>query len=78
MTGATDPTTATDVYAFAMTCIEILSRGDIPWRFADDTSIMRFVLGECVSPFAMPTYVLHRRRPAPQLSFVVVATHMHP
>lgn len=34
-----------DVYAFAMVCVEILTRGSLPWPMMDDDAVKRFVLG---------------------------------
>ncbi|KAI9060350.1 kinase-like protein [Trametes sanguinea] len=38
--------TATDVYAFAVTVVEILGKGKIPWGACDDTSVQSRVLRE--------------------------------
>ena len=46
MSGSGSLTQATDVYAFAMSCIEILHKGSSPWPLAaDDGDVRRFVLG---------------------------------
>lgn len=34
-----------DVYAFAICCVEILSKGSLPWPLADDDAVRHFVLG---------------------------------
>ena len=46
MAGSSKLTSEVDVYAFAMTCVEILTKGGVPWNLADDTAIRHFVLGE--------------------------------
>lgn len=33
-----------DVYAFAITCIEVLSMGRMPWPLVDDEAVRHFVL----------------------------------
>lgn len=38
-----------DVYAYAISCIEILTMGDLPWNGADNSSIIHFVLSKCFS-----------------------------
>lgn len=40
------PTNATDVYAFAICCVEILGMGDLPWATLDDRAIHGLVIGE--------------------------------
>jgi len=44
--GATKLTTATDVYAFSICCIEILGMGDLPYGHRDDKLVALLVLGE--------------------------------
>ncbi|EAU87796.2 TKL/TKL-ccin protein kinase [Coprinopsis cinerea okayama7 len=43
-------TPAIDVYAYAITCIEILSMGDIPWGSAEDSSLAYRVVVEHLRP----------------------------
>ena len=42
--GASTLTQATDVYAFAILCIEALAMGQVPWFLDDDESVRHFVL----------------------------------
>ena len=35
-----------DVYAFAITCVEVLGQGVMPWQHHDDDAVVRFVLRE--------------------------------
>ena len=42
--GASTLTQATDVYAFAILCIEVLAMGEVPWCLDDDESVRHFVL----------------------------------
>lgn len=44
MSGLSPLTTAIDVYAYAISCIEILSMGGIPWPFMDNDAVRQFVL----------------------------------
>lgn len=39
-----------DVYAFAMVCVEILTRGSLPWPMMDDDAVKRFVLVDNMRP----------------------------
>lgn len=41
------PTSAADVYAFAICCVEILGMGDLPWATLDDRTIHELVMGGC-------------------------------
>ncbi|KAF7799186.1 hypothetical protein EIP86_010417 [Pleurotus ostreatoroseus] len=51
MSGSGSLTQATDVYAFAMSCIEILHKGSSPWPLAaDDGDVRRFVLESDMRP----------------------------
>lgn len=36
---------ATDVYAFAMTCVEVLTQGQLPWPELDDSQVKKMVCG---------------------------------
>ena len=51
MQGAQTLTTEIDVYAFAISCGEILSMGALPWSFVDDDTVRHLVLSEC--PFLL-------------------------
>ena len=44
--GASTLTQATDVYAFAILCIEVLGMGQVPWCLDDDESVRHFVLSK--------------------------------
>jgi hypothetical protein len=44
MQGAQVLTPEMDVYAFAICCIEILTKGALPWPLMDDDAVRRFVL----------------------------------
>ena len=44
--GASTLTQATDVYAFAILCIEVLAMGQVPWCLDDDESVRHFVLSK--------------------------------
>ena len=48
MSGASDLTRQVDVYAFAITCVEILNKGALPWPAADDATVRHFVLGTLI------------------------------
>ncbi|KAI0324972.1 kinase-like protein [Cubamyces sp. BRFM 1775] len=50
MSGQSRPTAQSDVYAFAITCFEVLSKGALPWSMADDGSVRHFVLQENKRP----------------------------
>ncbi|KAI0653255.1 kinase-like domain-containing protein [Cubamyces menziesii] len=50
MSGQSRPTAQSDVYAFAITCYEVLSKGALPWSMADDGSVRYFVLQENKRP----------------------------
>ncbi|KAF9008496.1 hypothetical protein BDZ89DRAFT_1079023 [Hymenopellis radicata] len=50
MMGLGGLTAAVDVYAFAMTCVEILSMGRIPWLYSSDDTVRHFVLKENSRP----------------------------
>ena len=44
--GSSTLTQATDVYAFAILCIEVLAMGQVPWCLDDDESVRHFVLSK--------------------------------
>ena len=44
--GSSTLTQATDVYAFAILCIEVLAMGQAPWCLDDDESVRHFVLSK--------------------------------
>jgi abelson tyrosine-protein kinase 1 len=44
MQGAQAFTPEMDVYAFAICCVEILTKGALPWPLMDDDAVRRFVL----------------------------------
>ncbi|TFK36539.1 hypothetical protein BDQ12DRAFT_755204 [Crucibulum laeve] len=46
MSGFGQLTPATDVYAYAISCIEILSMGQMPWSLMDDAAVRYLVLKE--------------------------------
>lgn len=46
MSGDSNLTPQIDVYAFAISCIELLTKGGVPWPLASDDTIRYFVLSE--------------------------------
>lgn len=46
MQGAQALTPEMDVYAFAICCVEILTKGALPWPLMDDDAVRHFVLSE--------------------------------
>ncbi|TFY61896.1 hypothetical protein EVG20_g6891 [Dentipellis fragilis] len=46
MRGATILTREIDVYAYAITCVEILAKGGLPWPLQDDDTVRHLVLGK--------------------------------
>jgi hypothetical protein len=46
MRGAQVLTPEMDVYAFAISCAEILNKGALPWPLMDDNAVRNFVLCE--------------------------------
>ncbi|KAL4243264.1 Serine/threonine-protein kinase [Abortiporus biennis] len=50
MAGQSDLTRAVDIYAFAICCVEMLTKGQVPWHMADDNSVRHFVLTENMRP----------------------------
>ncbi|KAH9985258.1 hypothetical protein BJV77DRAFT_1084863 [Russula vinacea] len=55
MQGAQALTPEMDVYAFAICCVEILTKGSLPWPLADDDAVWRFVLNENKRPPLPPS-----------------------
>ncbi|KAI0820557.1 hypothetical protein BC628DRAFT_1397178 [Trametes gibbosa] len=50
MSGHSELTQQVDVYAFAITCVELLTKGALPWAMADDDAVRHFVLREDMRP----------------------------
>ncbi|RPD52291.1 kinase-like protein [Lentinus tigrinus ALCF2SS1-7] len=50
MSGTSGLTKAVDVYAFAITCVELLTKGALPWPMADDDAVRHFVVHENTRP----------------------------
>ncbi|KAK7677870.1 hypothetical protein QCA50_019182 [Cerrena zonata] len=50
MWGQSQLTQQVDVYAFAMVCVEILTKGGLPWPLVDDDTVRHFVLRENMRP----------------------------
>ena len=48
MQGLSELTPAVDVYAFAITCVEVLNMGQMPWSLVDDSAVQFIVLSEFV------------------------------
>jgi serine/threonine protein kinase len=69
---AGDLTTAVDVYAFAITCIEIMSMGGVPWGSMEDSILCHRIVGKCSLTRTMRTALTHSspvenlRPPIPQ------------
>lgn len=42
-------TQAVDIYAFAISCVEILTKGSVPWHLQDDDAVRQFVLSESLA-----------------------------
>jgi len=42
-------TTATDIYAYAIVCIEVLRMGELPWGCTSDEDLRHGVLGSYLS-----------------------------
>ena len=53
MSGLSELTQQIDVYAFAITVVELLTKGALPWPLADDDAVRYFVIREC--PRSTPT-----------------------
>ncbi|OBZ74270.1 hypothetical protein A0H81_05040 [Grifola frondosa] len=50
MAGQSEMTQQIDVYAFAICCVELLTKGAVPWSMADDDAVRHFVLKENMRP----------------------------
>ncbi|KAI0753878.1 hypothetical protein C8Q74DRAFT_1307834 [Fomes fomentarius] len=50
MSGLSGLTQEIDVYAFAITVVELLTKGALPWPMADDDAVRHFVLRENMRP----------------------------
>ncbi|KAF5329372.1 hypothetical protein D9619_009450 [Psilocybe cf. subviscida] len=50
MAGRSELTPAVDVWAFSITCVEILTMGRLPWKNHDDTAVRHFVLHDNTRP----------------------------
>jgi abelson tyrosine-protein kinase 1 len=46
MQGAQALTAEMDIYAFAICCVEILTKGALPWPLMDDNAVRHFVLSK--------------------------------
>jgi abelson tyrosine-protein kinase 1 len=46
MAGTSNLTAEVDVYAFAVSCVELLTKGSLPWFLASDDTVRHLVLGE--------------------------------
>jgi abelson tyrosine-protein kinase 1 len=46
MSGLSQLTAEMDVYAYAISCIEILTMGRMPWPLMDDDAVRHFVLSK--------------------------------
>ena len=55
MAGQNQLTTEIDVYAYAITCVEILTMGSLPWMHMDDEAVRRFVLS---ASFLMDNFII--------------------
>jgi Protein tyrosine kinase. len=53
---------AMDVYAYAITCVEVLTMGRMPWPLMDDEAVRHFVLSSVFFVlfcfFSLPFFVL--------------------
>ncbi|KAI0295165.1 hypothetical protein B0F90DRAFT_1752414 [Multifurca ochricompacta] len=58
MQGAQVLTPEMDVYAFAICCVEILTKGALPWPLMDDDAVLRFVLTENMRPSLPPSNLM--------------------
>ncbi|KAI0945901.1 hypothetical protein AcV7_010017 [Taiwanofungus camphoratus] len=50
MAGQSELTQQIDIYAFAICCVEVLTKGGLPWPLADDDAVRHFVLKENLRP----------------------------
>ncbi|KAI0092226.1 hypothetical protein BDY19DRAFT_587910 [Irpex rosettiformis] len=50
MSGASNLTQDGDVYAFAICCVELLTKGGVPWFMANDDTVRHFVLDQDKRP----------------------------
>ncbi|KAL6299815.1 hypothetical protein BKA93DRAFT_569950 [Sparassis latifolia] len=50
MAGQSNMTQQMDVYAFAICCVEVLTKGNLPWPTADDDAVRYFVLEQNMRP----------------------------
>ncbi|KAI9433101.1 hypothetical protein F5148DRAFT_1269391 [Russula earlei] len=57
MQGAQALTPEMDVYAFAICCVEILTKGTLPWPLMDDEAVRRLVLTENMRPSLPPSFL---------------------
>ncbi|PPR04893.1 hypothetical protein CVT26_012713 [Gymnopilus dilepis] len=55
MAGRSQLTPAADVWAFGITCVEILTMGRMPWPLMDDNAVRHFVLVDKTTP-PIPKY----------------------
>ncbi|KXN85244.1 hypothetical protein AN958_11519 [Leucoagaricus sp. SymC.cos] len=79
MQGLSELTPAVDVYAFSISCVEVLNMGQMPWSLVDDNAVQFIVLKEDERPaipghyHATPIHELLRqcwhRDPKSRLSF---------
>lgn len=58
MSGLSDLTQQIDVYAFAITCVELLTKGALPWAMADDDAVRHFVLRTLFLSLAFQAFLL--------------------
>ncbi|PPQ73056.1 hypothetical protein CVT26_014648 [Gymnopilus dilepis] len=54
--GTSSLTPATDVYAYAIVCIEVLTMGDLPWAHDDDDDVRHNVLEKDRRPLIPPDF----------------------
>ncbi|TCD62464.1 hypothetical protein EIP91_006834 [Steccherinum ochraceum] len=66
MAGHSNLTQEADVYAFAICCVEVLTKGALPWPMADDNAVRHFVLSQNRRPDLPLT-----RSWSPQLAIIV-------
>ncbi|KAF9450745.1 hypothetical protein P691DRAFT_664706 [Macrolepiota fuliginosa MF-IS2] len=56
MQGQSDLTPAVDVYAYAISCVEVLTMGQMPWCLIDDNAVQFIVLKENGRPVVPSNY----------------------